>query len=259
MRLQITQKADPGGRVSQDDATLADTTLHLFAIADGMGAYVSGRPGADLALASLHQHYLSTTPLPPEPQALTGAALAAHAAIWAKVDAANQNWELVKQGKAESDPQLACWMGMASTLVALRLEPGKAHIAHVGDSRAYRLRNGQLKLLTVDHRLREDARKMGMPESEVEQLPANIIVRALGMREVIEVDVQSVDVEAGDVWMLCSDGLSDALSHEELEGMLRERAVNLDEALSRMVRLAVERGDKTLHDNVSILLVRVLA
>ena len=258
MRICLAQSADPGARASQDDAILTDATLRLFALADGMGASVSGRPGADLALASLHHYYLSTAPLPPEPHALHQAALAAHAAIWAKADAAARDWELVQQGKPRSNPELGRWMGMGSTLVALRLEPGRAHVAHAGDSRGYLLRKGQLKRLTVDHRLQEDARKMGVPESEVELLPPKVIVRALGMREVIEVDVQSLDVEAGDVFMLCSDGLSDALSHEELEGMLKQHVTALADGVEALVSLAVERGDRTIQDNVSVLVARVV-
>ena len=129
------------------------------------------------------------------------------------------------------------------------------HIAHVGDSRCYRIRAGQLELLTSDHSLVNEARALdpSMTEEELARLPQNIITRALGMEPTVAVEVGAVEVKKGDTYLLCSDGLSGLLSNDEmLEAIsLVEDAKEVCEVL---VAMANEAGGV---DNITALALKV--
>jgi protein phosphatase len=129
------------------------------------------------------------------------------------------------------------------------------YIGHVGDSRAYRLRSGQIQQMTRDHSLVNDY-LMAMPELTEEQrseLPKNVITRALGMQDQVMVDLQSDDAEPGDVYLLCSDGLSGMIDDSEILDVLRG-SQDLEAVCKRLVALANEHGGE---DNITALVVRI--
>lgn len=257
--IQSALRADIGGRQDQEDAQLADEALGLFAIADGMGASVSGRPAADLAIATLRAQYADTAAARhnDEQRRMTDAILAANNAVSAKANQAARYWEERQKSLVDFDGELARWLGMGTTLVALRLNEGSAYVAHVGDSRAYHFHDGVLRQLTVDDRLQDDARKAGLPESEIQKLPAKVIVRALGIRMNVEAEAQRLTAAPGDIFLLSSDGLTDAVSNAEIEDALRRHTPSLTKAADELVATALARGSETSYDNVSVILVRV--
>jgi protein phosphatase len=147
--------------------------------------------------------------------------------------------------------------GMGTTIVGALFSSRKQKmfIGHVGDSRAYRVRNREIRLMTRDHSLVNDY-LLAMPELTDEQrseLPKNVITRALGMQDHVTVDLQSDDVTVGDLYVLCSDGLSGMIDeHEILE--IVDQYPDLYEACRRLVALANEHGGE---DNITAVLVRI--
>lgn len=149
--------------------------------------------------------------------------------------------------------------GMGTTVVGVVLSADrrKVFVAHVGDSRVYRVRNGQIEQLTRDHSLLNDYLS-AMPDMTDEQrsdLPRNVITRALGMQENVEVDVQAHPIVAGDVFLLCSDGLSGMVSDEEMLSVIRSQS-DPEQACRRLVSLANEHGGE---DNITAVIVRTAA
>jgi PPM family protein phosphatase len=149
------------------------------------------------------------------------------------------------------------YQGMGTTVVGalFNSKRGKMYIGHVGDSRAYRVRNGQIVQMTRDHSLVNDY-LLAMPELTDEQrseLPKNVITRALGMQEQVAVDLQGDDAEIGDCYVLCSDGLSGMIDDAEIVQMLQSTN-DLEEMCRRLVALANEHGGE---DNITALIVRI--
>ena len=143
---------------------------------------------------------------------------------------------------------------MGSTLVAMHAVDGHAVIAHVGDSRAYLLRNGVLDALTIDHSLYAEMQASGMAPPRSEFGYRNVITRALGMGGMHEAEVSSVEMREGDVFVLCSDGLHDPLSHEQLREALLT-APCPTEACQRLVQCALDAGG---NDNITVVVIKVL-
>lgn len=157
----------------------------------------------------------------------------------------------VIHSRARRNPKLS---GMGTTLVALVAEERRIWILNVGDSRGYRLRNRRLEQITLDHSLVEEQVRAGhMSPSEAERSPLkNLITRALGTESHVTADVFALESEPGDLFLLCSDGLSRELSDDLIESML---AIDLplEKLCARLVRAANQAGG---HDNITCLLVR---
>lgn len=147
--------------------------------------------------------------------------------------------------------------GMGTTVVGALFDRRmcRLYIAHVGDSRAYRFRRGTLAQLTKDHSLVNDylAAMPHMSEEQKEELPKNVITRALGMQDTVEVDVTQEHPQADDIYLLCSDGLSGMVSDETLKEVLEEHADDLEDALQKLIGLANEAGGE---DNITAVAVR---
>ena len=145
--------------------------------------------------------------------------------------------------------------GMGTTLTAAMVEDDEVSFAHVGDSRAYVFRDGELKLLTADHSLVEELRRQGRLTSEqAEDHPQrSIITRALGPDREVEVDTMTYQARPGDVYLLCSDGLTTMIREDRIAAILAS-ARNLDEAVSQLVREANEAGGR---DNITVVAFRL--
>ena len=145
--------------------------------------------------------------------------------------------------------------GMGTTLTAALVEDDEVSFAHVGDSRAYRFRDGELKLLTSDHSLVEELRRQGrLTDEEAEDHPQrSIITRALGPEREVEVDTMTYQARPGDVYLLCSDGLTTMLREDRIAATLAS-SDSLDDAVSSLVREANEAGGR---DNITVVAFRL--
>jgi len=252
--LRSASLSDFGGRMVQEDASLADDALGLYAVADGMGASMSGRPAADLAIATL-QHAHATRD--PGGAGLAAAVTVANTAICERTLDARRYWTDPNRPPRADSHELTRWLGLGSTIVALRIGEGAATIAHVGDSRAYRWRGGRLERLTIDHRLVDEARSAGMAEDKLAELPPKIITRALGFSEDLTVDTNIVDTRPGDVFLLTSDGLTDELADLTIAALMRDHAGDLAAIARHLVERAVGASEAALCDNVTAVLIAV--
>jgi serine/threonine protein phosphatase PrpC len=208
----------------------------LFMIADGMGAHAAGELASKIATDVVPLTYHKLVGRPP-PEALAEAIRDA-------------NTQINVRGRANED-----FRGMGTTVSVLVLLPGSALAAHVGDSRAYRWRAGRLEQLTRDHSLVWEIREARqIPEEEVPAfIPKNVITRSLGPNDEVEVDLEGpFSVQAGDIFLLCSDGLSGPVKDEEIGKILG--CLPPEEAVQALVDLANLRGGP---DNITVVVVRV--
>jgi protein phosphatase len=157
----------------------------------------------------------------------------------------------------ESAQREARYRGMGTTIVVIAAVREGIIVGHVGDSRVYRIRDSKLEQLTEDHSLLNDYLKMRkLTEEEIANFPhKNVIVRALGMKEVVKVDARVDQPHAGDIFLLCSDGLSGPVSDPELLRIVEENKTDLKTAASRLIAKANENGGP---DNITCCLVRWL-
>ncbi len=247
-------------RKHNEDHVLLRPELDLFVVADGMGGHNAGDVASKLATASLRNFYEATVEsgAPEGPLSEGYADLSKDARrLAAAIRKANRDVFEISSTYRQHH-------GMGSTVVAAYLgrERGMMHVGHVGDSRCYRYRYGELTQLTHDHSLVNDALalKPDLTPEELARLPKNIITRALGMREDVKVDIRSEAVAAGDIFLLCSDGLSGMVSEEDiarvLGGIYAIEGADLREACETLVSLANDAGGT---DNITALLIRIEA
>lgn len=213
------------------------TGARLFAVADGMGGHRGGATASQLALDTLAEAFAKAP-------AVTAEWLAE-----AVQDANRQVFD-----RASHEPGLR---GMGTTLVAVAVDPGgHAWVAHVGDSRAYRLRAAQLVPLTEDHSVVAEMLQRGLvtPEEARVHPRRNEILRSVGVAPSVEVDVRALGLSAGDRLLLCSDGLSGVVSDAELARLLADHAPA--ETVERAIESANDRGGP---DNITAVVVEVPA
>lgn len=222
-------------RNSNEDAVLTDMP-DLFAIADGMGGYAAGEIASVETIKVLQEEKKNFA-------GLTGDALCR--ALQEAASKANEH--LLSLVSKTPD-----YEGMGTTLVAVYLAAdGMAYALNIGDSRLYLWRGGELKQITQDHSyVAQLVSKGDITTEEARRHPQrNVILRAVGADEVLESDVFSFKVEPGDRLLLCSDGLSDMASDEEIAAVLAER--NVDKAADELLELALNNGGR---DNISVIL-----
>jgi protein phosphatase len=208
---------------------------HLFLVADGMGAHAVGELASELA-ASIIPHTYHKQAAQSGVPSLRKAFIEANATIHAK---------------GQQNPEFS---GMGTTTTALLLRPDGVWIGHVGDSRAYRIRDNQIEQMSFDHSLVwEMARRHGVDPEGLQGIPSNVIVRSLGPEPLVEVDIEGPHpVRAGDVYVLCSDGLSGQVSDTEIGAIAS--VLPTAEACQVLIDLANLRGGP---DNITALIVQV--
>jgi len=224
----------------------------LYLVADGMGGHQSGEIASMMAAEGMSAFFEATEkedatwPFPVDPN-LTLAENRLSAAI------KMANKKIFDRSMTEHAMQ-----GMGTTIVGLlaSLERGLVYIAHVGDSRAYRVRDGSIALLTRDHSLVNDYLMMmpDMPKEAMDVLPKNVITRALGMQDSVVVDLSTEDIREGDRFLLCSDGLSGQVSDERICEVVVECGTDLALATEILVK---ESNDAGGDDNVTVVVVGV--
>jgi len=227
-------RTDTGRQRNANEDSLF-TRAPVFVVADGMGGAQAGEVASNAAAESFDREL----PQAPPEQLLRET-----------IEAANRTIH----EHARRDPALA---GMGTTITAAIVDVGSEEVAigHVGDSRVYRLRRGKLERLTRDHSLVEEMRRKGqLTEAQAEDHPQrSIITRALGPEPEVEVDLQTVPALAGDVFLLCSDGLTTMLSDEQI-GRLLARATSMEAAVRALVDEANRAGGR---DNITAVAFRL--
>lgn len=248
--MDAAAEKDIGAREHDEDGFLVRPDLGLFAVADGAGGENAGNVASSIALASLGRHFEATNKTARELPLFDRLGLA-HAARRLSSGVHRANREVLEIARSSDR-----YRGMGTTLVALApdLCTGVIHVAHVGDSRCYRLRAGRLELVTVDHSLAQDVLELSpeIDDATAARLPQNVITRALGMTETVRASVRSLDLALGDVFVLCTDGLTDVLSDEEIaETLLLATGVRL-QAAALIARAKAAPAD----DNVAVAVLR---
>jgi serine/threonine protein phosphatase PrpC len=254
MRAVAAGISDVGLQRDHNEDSFAILREHaLYIVADGMGGHRAGDVASKLATEAIVDFFRATATedftwpfhfdarlSEEENRLLTGIRLA--------------NRQIIERSTRSRDLH-----GMGTTVVGALFsgKKRKMFIGHVGDSRAYRVRKGEIRQMTRDHSLVNDY-LLAMPELTEEQrseLPKNVITRALGMQEHVAVDLQSDDVLPGDIYILCSDGLSGMIDDADIQ-RLAGQSTDLEEICRKLVALANEHGGE---DNITALVVRIEA
>lgn len=236
-------------RELNEDHLLIQPQLSLFAVADGMGGHSAGDVASKLTAISLCNFFEATQTDPSAAEVADTPDLAPEARrLIAGIRKANRDVFEISSTFTEHK-------GMGSTIVAVHVSHDMIHIAHVGDSRCYRIRDGAIEQLTRDHSLINDALELkpDLTARELARLPKNVITRALGMASTVKVDVQSHPALPQDVYLLCSDGLTGMVNPTQILEVL-DVTEDLTEACELLIAMANEAGGT---DNISALLVRI--
>ncbi len=262
MRVRFAGLTDAGllRETNEDNFFISDTEA-LCVVADGMGGHRSGEVASGIAIETISRYYEDSLVTAEDEAAIRSKLLgwpfkrrrpehSEERRLVQSVLLANRN---IFDHSIENDE---C-RGMGTTVVgAFFLESG-AYLIHVGDSRAYRMRNGVLAQLTMDHSLANEYIQMGIlrPE-EVEHFPyRNVITRACGLNDTVEPEVRFETLQEGDIYLFCSDGLTDPVSDEGIRDLLSE-VDDLDEACRALVDAANAGGGP---DNITVVLAQTLA
>ena len=223
-------------RASNEDAFGYSVEHGVYFVCDGMGGAAAGEIASSLAIDEMLRLLSTRTPGDPLPTVAEQAVIAANEAIFSR---SQRNYKL---------------SGMGTTLVGLLVEERHAFVVNVGDSRCYRLRNNRIEQITLDHSLVEEQVRLGrMTCSEALRSPLrNVITRALGTQSRVTPDIFELEAEPGDLYLLCSDGLTRELTDPLIESLL-SGDLPLDGLCDRLVMAANKAGG---HDNITCLLVR---
>lgn len=241
-------------REGNEDALLIHESAGLYVVADGMGGHNCGEVASQFAVEALMAFYDSDD--------ILGKVKAAHRRSTSQVpkpkrDPSHHALRLRKAVESANisvfrlSQQHEALRDMGTTVVATAFAGSRMYVANVGDSRVYRLRSGKLKQLTEDHSLVNEYLKMNMLRPEdVETFPyKNVIVRAVGLHEKVGVDITWSNIKAGDMVLLCSDGLTDLVRDPEIESVMN-RSSGPRDACHGLTELAKDRGG---HDNITCL------
>lgn len=251
--LEIAISTDPGViRSHNEDSVFADARLGLAILADGMGGYNAGEVASGMTttrLAADLERLITSSALQECRQGCDVATIERH--LVNEISAAN----FAVFHAAASSPHYA---GMGTTLVLAWFYDNRMSVAHVGDSRLYRLRGEEFSLLTRDHSLLQEQLDSGMitPEEARFSGNRNLVTRALGVDPTVDVETAVFDVQRGDIVLLCSDGLNDMVEDEEIALALRTLGGNLQLTADHLVQMANDNGGR---DNVSVILIKVLS
>lgn len=244
IRIQTCGRSHIGlVRQNNEDVWAELPEEHFYVLADGMGGHQAGEVAAKEAVNSLCRHMKKVLKSDGKKHK---SLLEIKKALIDGIERANEKIYLISK-------DTETLRGMGTTLCCLCIHEDAVLYAHVGDSRIYRLRNKKLSLLTKDHSLLRELMEMGQI-SEVqasEFLYKNIITKAIGTEALVEPAVDVADIQAGDVYLICSDGLTDLLSLEDIQAILNQQP---DPALSTQALIdeAIARGG---HDNVTVVVV----
>ena len=237
-------------REQNEDAIGFDSALGLVVLADGMGGHRGGEIASGLTVDKIIDNVQQSLPAiePGQADPVSGFSLES-TCIREAVESVNR---LVFE-TAEGNPELR---GMGSTVVVLLFYNNTLTLAHIGDSRCYRFRRGKLEQITKDHSLNQELIDRGFytPEEAKKSMNKNMITRALGIGPAETADIQEDNVKIGDIYILCSDGLTDLVEDEYISLTIKKFSNNPEEAAKQLIAKANKNGGK---DNISVMLCQI--
>jgi len=247
MIVEICTGTDPGlARNNNEDSVACDPETHLCVLADGMGGHNAGEVASGMTTAFIKtemRNWLLRAGKRADPADIE------NAIVQCVGDVNNSIYTMSK-----GNPQ---YKGMGTTLVVGVFHESCLVLGHIGDSRCYRLRDYQLEQLTKDHSVQQEQADLGLitPGSAPAGGRKNIVTRAVGAEEGALVEINQHEVKSGDVYLMCSDGLSDMVGDQTIAAILLGPD-SLQEKVKRLIAAANERGG---NDNITVLLALVKA
>jgi serine/threonine protein phosphatase PrpC len=249
--LLLASHTDPGMvRSHNEDSISSLLSQGLVVLADGMGGYNAGEVASGMATTVITTELKQLLEENP-PYQLDGPNGRPIAQKILRDQIAKANTSIYQA--SQSQPQYA---GMGTTLVVALFYDNKVTVAHIGDSRLYRLRGNEFTQVTRDHSLLQEQIDAGMitPEQAKTSANKNLVTRALGIDPTVEPELHDYETQPGDIYLLCSDGLCDMVSDEDIGMVLETIGGNLNLCVQQLVQMANDNGGR---DNVSVILVRV--
>jgi protein phosphatase len=256
MKLECVGMTDVGNARdhNEDDFYLSHDDEALCIVADGMGGHRSGEVASAMAIKTIVEYYRETMP----EEGLNGQELGTAEADEGEVDLNRrrlvQAIQAANSAVFEAASSNEVYKGMGTTIVSGYFTHRGVYLAHIGDSRAYRFRDGALEQRTDDHSLANEYVEMGiLSADDVEFFPyKNVITRACGLSEEVEVAAHFEDVQDGDIYLFCSDGLTDMVATDKIGDRLSE-ADDLEAVCRELIERANENGGE---DNVTVVIAR---
>ena len=251
-KLQCVGQTDTGRVREHNEDTIAfDGDMGLMVLADGMGGYNAGEVASGIAVKTIVNLVREAVEredlrIPDKSTGLSRSSIILR-------DAIHRANKIIYQ-TARTQPQCE---GMGTTVVGALFFDNRVSIAHVGDSRLYRIRSNKLDQVTLDHSLLQELVDRGFYSPEEAQRAANknYVTRALGVEPGVEVEIQEEAVHKGDFYVLCSDGLSDMVEDDDIHLTVSTFGANLDAVAKHLIQLANDNGGK---DNISVVMSQVM-
>jgi protein phosphatase len=248
--LEMVARSDPGMvRSNNEDSVMTNAACGLAVLADGMGGYNAGEVASGMATAllgtGLEKAFVARAP---DARDVSGKPWV-HIALETEIARANG---AIYQA-AQSQPQYA---GMGTTLVVSVFHDNKLTVAHIGDSRLYRLRGETFEQITRDHSLLQEQIDSGMltRDQARHSQNKNLVTRAVGIDAEVLPEIRDYAVLPGDIYLLCSDGLNDMVDDDEIGMALSMLSANLELCATQLIQMANDNGGR---DNVSVILVKI--
>jgi protein phosphatase len=237
-------------RDHNEDALGSQPDIGLWVLADGMGGYNAGEVASGIAVKTIIDLVTQACKTEKRGEIEKGTGYMRQTIVLR--DAIHRANKVINQ-TAQSQPQCE---GMGTTLVASLFYDNRVSIAHVGDSRMYRLRGNRFEQITMDHSLLQELVDRGFYSQEEAQRSTNrnYVTRALGVEANVEVEVQEMDVQKGDYFLMCSDGLPDMVEDEDIHLTISTFSNDVRTVGEQLIKLTNDNGGR---DNVSVVLVRV--
>lgn len=243
--MKVFGKTDVGKRrANNQDHFVVDRDASFYAIADGMGGHAAGEVASEIAIETLVEHVGNV-----EEAGKNGDLGTLEEALVAAIRDGNRR---ICDSVVDHEER----RGMGTTLVTFWRRDGKALIGHVGDSRAYRLRDGKLTRLTDDHSwVEEQVRRGVLSDQEAVNHPMrNVVTRAMGTPDGLDVEINHDDMQSGDLYLLCSDGLNSMIGDDEIRATLARYVDDPEAACDGLIEQANAKGG---DDNITVIVIRV--
>ena len=251
-RVRFVGKTDTGKVREHNEDTIAfDPDIGLLVLADGMGGYNAGEVASGIAVKTIVNLVRESVEREDMSSHDPETSMSRPSIILR--DAIHRANKIIYQ-TARTQPQCE---GMGTTVVSALFFDNRVAIAHVGDSRLYRLRNEKFEQVTMDHSLLQELVDRGFYSAEEAQRAANknYVTRALGVEPNVDVEIQEVRAEKGDFYVLCSDGLSDMVEDDDIHLTISTFGDNLDTVAKQLIQLSNDNGGR---DNISVVMAHVL-